>query len=210
MKYRPTLYSFRRCPFAIRARMALAYSGIKVELREVKLSNMPESMLLLSPKATIPVLRLCDGRVIDESLEVMHWSLSQDDPDAWLDMDESATQLMQRCDDEFKPLLDCYKYADRHPGFSELEHRQRAEVFLCELNELLSNQPFLGGKHCRLVDIAIFPFIRQFSGVDGVWFKACEYVFLREWLNARLASELFLGVMKKYPFWQPGDTAIYL
>jgi len=206
----PTLYSFRRCPFAIRARMALVYSGIQVELREVKLSDMPASMLQLSPKATVPVLVLEDGRVIDESLEAMLWSLSQADLQQWLDMDERSTQLLRRCDVEFKPLLDCYKYADRHPESSELEHRQRAEAFLRDLDEILSHQPYLAGRHCRLVDVAIFPFIRQFAGVDAAWFANCEYAFAREWLNSLLASELFLAVMKKYPFWQPGDTAVYL
>ena len=210
MKTPALLYSFRRCPYAIRARMALVYSGIRVELREVKLSDMPAAMLALSPKATVPVLRLVDGRVIDESLEVMRWSLAQADPDNWLDIEAASTALVQRCDDEFKPLLDRYKYADRHPEFSEFEHRQRAEGFLRELDQLLSQRPFLGGDQHRLVDIAIFPFIRQFAGVDAAWFKSCEYAHVRNWLDALLESSLFLGVMKKYAFWKPGNAAVYL
>lgn len=206
----PVLYSFRRCPFAIRARMALVYSGIRVELREVNLSDMPGSMLQLSPKATVPVLALSDGRVIDESLDIMLWSLSRADPDQWLDIEESSTQLMWRIDKEFKPLLDCYKYADRHPWLSQLEHRTRAEVFLDELNRLLSLQPYLSGGRLRLTDVAIFPFIRQFAGVDPSWFKHCDYASVRSWLNTMLGSDLFQRVMQKTPFWQPGDAAIYL
>ena len=110
--------------------MTLVYSGIPVELCEVKLSDMPDSMLRLSPKATVPVMALPDGQVIDESLDVMRWSLSQSDPEQWLDIDEASEQLIRRNDEEFKPLLDCYKYADRHPKLSQLEHRARAEVFL--------------------------------------------------------------------------------
>ena len=206
----PTLYSFRRCPFAMRARMALVYSGIQVELREVKLSDMPESMLRLSPKATVPVLILGDGQVIDESLDVMLWSLSQSDPDQWLDIDETSRQLIQRSDDEFKPLLDCYKYADRHPHLTPLEHRARAEVFLGELNQLLSRHSYLSGDHCRLTDMAVFPFIRQFAGVDADWFGSSPYSSVRSWLNELLASDSFQRIMNKNPFWQPGDEARYL
>ena len=118
--------------------------------------------------------------------------------------------LVRRSDEEFKPLLDAYKYADRHPEFSELEHRRRAEAFLYELDELLSERPFLGGDHRRLVDVAIFPFIRQFAGVDASWFESCEHTHVRTWLSALLASELFQGVMKKHSFWQPGDKTVYL
>jgi glutathione S-transferase len=206
----PVLYSFRRCPFAIRARMALACSDIHVELREVKLSDMPAAMLQKSPKATVPVLVLGDGQVIDESLDVMHWSLSQSDPQHWLDIDAATRQLIRRSDRDFKPLLDRYKYADRHPELSQLEHRQRAQVFVAELDCLLAGQPFLSG-HCRrLTDVAIFPFIRQFAGVDAAWFEHCEYAALRQWLQTMLADDLFQRVMRKHPFWRPGDAAVYL
>jgi len=190
--------------------MALASSGIQVELREVKLSGMPESMLQLSPKATVPVLLSGDGLVVDESLDVMVWSLSQTDPQGWLDIDEASHQLIQRCDEEFKPLLDGYKYADRHPDFSQLEHRIRAEVFLRELNQLLSLNDYLSAAQCRLTDVAIFPFIRQFAGVDAAWFERSEYAFVRNWLKGMLGSPLFQKVMLKYPFWKPGDEAVYL
>ena len=190
--------------------MALIYSRVQVELREVKLSDMPDSMLQLSPKATVPVLLLGDGQVLDESLEVMDWSLSQSDPEHWLDIDESSKQLIRRNDEAFKPLLDCYKYADRHPLFSQHEHRIRAEVFVSELNQLLTFHPYLSGVHCRLGDVAIFPFIRQFAGVDANWFERCEYSSVRNWLKRMIGSDLFQQVMKKNPFWQPGDQAIYL
>ena len=190
--------------------MALASSGIEVELREVKLSELPDSMLLLSPKATVPVLVLGDGQVIDESLDVIMWSLSQADPEHWLDIDAASNRLILRCDEEFKPLLDCYKYADRHPHLSQLEHRNRAEVFLHELNQLLSLNAYLSDDQCRRIDVAIFPFIRQFAGVDAAWFERSEYSFVRDWLNTMLSSPLFQKVMQKYPFWQPGDEAVYL
>lgn len=206
----PVLYSFRRCPFAIRARMTLACSDIRVELREVKLSDMPAAMLQKSPKATVPVLVLGDGRVIDESLDIMYWSLSQSDPQNWLYVDAASSQLLHRSDNDFKPLLDRYKYADRFPQLSQLEHRQLAQVFLAELNGLLADQPFLTGQYRRLVDVAIFPFIRQFAGVDAAWFERSEYTALRRWLNAMLADQLFQRVMLKRPFWQPGDAAVYL
>lgn len=206
----PVLYSFRRCPFAMRARMALVYSGIQVELREVELSDMPESMLRLSPKATVPVLVLGDGQVIDESLDVMLWSLAQADPDQWLDIDETSSQLIRRSDEEFKPLLDCYKYADRHPQLTPLEHRARAEVFVDELNQLLNRHAYLSGDQCRLTDMAIFPFIRQFAGVDAAWFDSSQYSSVRSWLNGLLAHDLFQRIMSKNSFWQPGDEARYL
>ena len=206
----PVLYSFRRCPFAMRARMALVYSGIQVELREVELSDMPESMLRLSPKATVPVLVLGDGQVIDESLDVMLWSLAQADPDQWLDIDETSSQLIRRSDEEFKPLLDCYKYADRHPQLTPLEHRARAEVFVDELNQLLNRHAYLSDDQCRLTDMAIFPFIRQFAGVDAAWFDSSQYSSVRSWLNGLLASDSFQRIMNKNPFWQPGDEPRYL
>jgi glutathione S-transferase len=190
--------------------MALASSGIEVALREVRLSDIPDSMSQLSPKATVPVLVLDDGQVIDESLDVMDWSLSQADPEHWLDIDTASNQLILRFDEEFKPLLDCYKYADRHPQLSQLEHRIRAEVFLHELNQLLSLKAYLGTEQCRLTDVAIFPFIRQFAGVDTAWFERSEYSFVRNWLNTMVCSSLFQKVMQKHPFWRPGDETIYI
>lgn len=206
----PVLYSFRRCPYAIRARMALVYSGIPVELREVKLSDMPESMLQLSPKATVPVLALDNGQIIDESLDIMNWSLSRSDPELWRDIDASAKQLIHRCDEEFKPLLDHYKYADRHPLLSQADHRARAEVFLLELEQRLELHDCLHDNRYRLVDIAIMPFVRQFAGVDAEWFEGSKFQRLKKWLSTLIATELFSSIMKKHPFWQPGSDAIRL
>jgi len=190
--------------------MALAYSCVQVELREVKLSEKPESMLQLSPKATVPVLALADGRVIDESLEVMEWSLAQADPDRWMNIDEASLQLIQRNEHEFKPLLDCYKYADRHRELSPEQHRGRAEIFVGELDQLLREHPYLSGNQLRLTDVAIFPFIRQFAGVDSRWFETCKYAAVRDWMNRMLDSVLFQMVMKKTPFWYPGDDSVFL
>jgi glutathione S-transferase len=190
--------------------MALVSSGIEVELREVKLNDMPDSMLLLSPKATVPVLALDNGQVIDESLAVMRWSLSQTDPEHWLDIDAASNRLISRFDEEFKPLLDCYKYADRHPRLSQLEHRIHAEGFLHELNQQLRLNAYLSDDQCRLTDVAIFPFIRQFAGVDAAWFEGSEYSFVRNWLSTMLSNPLFEKVMQKYPFWRPGDEAVVL
>ena len=190
--------------------MALVYSGIEAELREVKLSDIPDDMLALSPKATVPVLLLNDGVIIDESLDVMFWSLSQSDPEHWLDIDDGSRQLIRRSDDDFKPLLDYYKYADRYPELSPLAHRTRAEVFLSELERLLNRQPFLTGYQRRLTDVAIFPFIRQFAGVDASWFANCEYRAVRNWLNSMLEGDLFKAAMKKNPFWHPDDEAVFL
>lgn len=207
MKNTPILYSFRRCPYAIRARMALAYSGIQVELREVKLSQVPAEMLAVSPKATVPVLQFEDGSVLDESLDIMVWALSCADMENWLDFNDES--LIRENDESFKPLLDKYKYADRFPEKNQQQHREAAAPFLGKLDDRLRQQPYLGGQQSGLVDIAIMPFIRQFSGVEPAWFQQCEWKALRDWLNTLLASELFQRVMVKYPVWQTGEGRIY-
>ncbi len=200
----PILYSFRRCPYAMRARLAIAYTGVVVELREVELRNKPQAMLLISPKATVPVLQLEDGRVLDESLDIMFWALQQNDVEQWLKAVNlnHAQALIQRNDEQFKYYLDRYKYADRYPAYSELYYRQQAELFLTDLEGLLTQSVFLCGEHFSLADAAILPFIRQFCAVDPLWFKDSPYPALRRWLNHFLASSLFERVMEKYPYWQ--------
>ena len=200
----PILYSFRRCPYAMRARLAIAYSNIDVELREVDLGNKPQAMLLISPKATVPVLQLENGKVLDESLDIMLWALQQNDPEHWLKVASlaNAQALIRRNDEQFKYYLDRYKYADRYPAYSELYYRQQAELFLTDLEGLLTQSVFLCGEHFSLADAAILPFIRQFCAVDPAWFKASPYPALRQWLNHFLASPLFEQVMIKYPCWQ--------
>lgn len=204
----PILYSFRRCPYAIRARMALACSATKVELREIKLSNMPDELLRISPKATVPVLHLPEGTILEESLDIMHWALSIRDPQKWLTDDPESEALIRQNDDDFKPQLDTYKYADRFPRLSRLEHRNNAELFLQILEDRLLQHPCLMGDQPKIADVAIMPFIRQFAGVEPQWFDQCEYTEIRHWLKKQVDSDLFKSVMSKYAFWQVGDEAV--
>ena len=207
---KPILYTFRRCPFAMRARFTLFYCGIKPEIREVKLSNMPQALLMLSPKATVPVLQLSEGRVIDESLDIMHWALSITDQSHWLENRHVCNSLIELSDNKFKPLLDKYKYADRHTELSQLEHRQNAEPFLNSLDKRLKQHLYLVDDQIRLADIAIFPFIRQFAGVDPSWFGQSDYGGVKRWLDALTESSQFKSIMHKYAVWQENDAAIYL
>lgn len=196
----PTLYSYRRCPYAMRARMALAHAGIAVEVREISLREKPKQMVALSPKATVPVLVLPDGKVIDESLDIMVWALNQKDGDAWLNIDlEAAKRLVLENDGRFKKALDAYKYAERHPEKTQAEHRADGEVFLGELEVLLQQASGLFGLLPTFADIAIFPFIRQFRGVDNEWFEAAPYPKLAAWLSTLVESDLFISIMKKHP-----------
>ncbi|HEY7864535.1 MAG TPA: glutathione S-transferase [Psychromonas sp.] len=197
-----TLYSFRRCPYAIRARLAIAVSSQPVFLREIMLKNKPPEMLALSSKGTVPVLQLADGTVLDESLDIMVWALEQRDPNAWLQ--GSLTEMLNLIDEndfEFKDWLDKYKYADRFPQYPALYYREQAEEFLLQLENRLSNSPYLFGQQISLADMAILPFIRQFSGVDKDWFVQSPYPFLKVWLDNFINSTLFNSVMKKYPIW---------
>ena len=203
-KHLAILYSFRRCPYAMRARLAIAYADVAVELREVELCNKPQAMLLISPKGTVPVLQLENRKVLDESLDIMLWALQQNDPEHWLNVASlaNAKALIRRNDEAFKYYLDCYKYADRYPAYSELYYRQQGELFLADLEDLLTQSSYLCGEHFSLADAAILPFIRQFCAVDPAWFKASPYPALRQWLNHFLASSLFEQVMTRYPCWQ--------
>ncbi|MFT5548836.1 MAG: glutathione S-transferase [Candidatus Azotimanducaceae bacterium] len=194
----------------MRARMALLHCGIKPELREVKLSDMPQALLTLSPKATVPVLQLSEGRVIDESLDIMRWALSIADPSHWLENSHVSDQLIEQSDNYFKPLLDKYKYADRHPELSELKHRQNAETFLNLLEKRLHLHLYLVDDQIRFADIAIFPFIRQFVGVEPNWFIQSDYNLVKRWLNTLIESNEFKTIMHKYSVWQEYDSALYL
>ena len=202
----PILYSFRRCPYAIRARMAIAYASINVELREVSLAKKPNEMLSISSKGTVPVLQLSDS-VIDESLEVMSWALEQFDPDNWLALDSQQEQssLIDKNDSEFKDWLDQYKYWDRFPEQSQQHYRVNAEKFVSNLELRLQKNTYLFGDKLCMADIAIFPFIRQFAFVDKPWFDQSNYPSVRRWLNEILQSELFNQVMKKQAFWSSQD-----
>jgi glutathione S-transferase len=203
----PILYSFRRCPYAMRARMSLVYSGQQVELREVSLKQKPLELLARSPKGTVPVLLCDDGRVLEESLDIMHWALSLCDPEHWLENLAEQQILITENDVVFKPRLDKYKYADRYPAYSQIVYRERCSEFLSMLESRLTNQPFLCGKQIRLADIAIFPFIRQFAHVELDWFEQTAWSNVQRWLNQLKASELFQQAMHKYPVWQTGACA---
>lgn len=196
----PILYSYRRCPYAIRARMALKYVNINVEIREIALKDKPAEMLAVSPKGTVPVLVLPDGRVLEQSLDIMHWALQQQDKAGWLTFDIVQTQeLIAENDGSFKQALDKYKYAIRFPEQTADVYRAQAEVFLQKLEQLLSQSVFLLGDKVSLADIAIFPFIRQFSGVDLVWFEAATYPKVKTWLNQLISTDLFADIMQKRP-----------
>lgn len=202
------LYSFRRCPYAMRARLALWASGITVELREVVLRNKPAEMLVASPKATVPVLLLNNGEVIDESLQVMQWALTQQDPHNWLpkaDKQQAVMALIEQNDNEFKYWLDRYKYADRYPAESMQYYRQQGEKYLADWDERLRHSKGLFDDTWVLADWAILPFVRQFAHVDRQWFDASPYHALRRWMDEGLNSQPFHAVMGKYPAWQAGD-----
>ncbi|TXI13147.1 MAG: glutathione S-transferase [Polynucleobacter sp.] len=201
------LYSYRRCPYAMRARMALAYAQIPVEIREISLREKPASMLAISPKGTVPVLQ-CGELVIEQSLEIMFWALQKSDPDQWLKSSvlDEAWQLIELNDSSFKALLDQYKYPERiklSPSLTREAILEKAiQTFIAPLEERLGSQPFLFGEQISIADIAIFPFIRQFAMVDKDWFDSAPFPRLKKWLDFHLESPLFLGVMQKYPTWQ--------
>ncbi|MCS5586980.1 MAG: glutathione S-transferase [Porticoccaceae bacterium] len=202
----PILYSFRRCPYAIRARMTLAYASITVDLREVFLADKPSAMLDISRKGTVPVLEL-EGSIIDESIEIINWALQQSDPDGWIkaELHNDATQLIAENDKDFKYWLDKYKYWDRFPDRSQHFYRSGAEQFVARLESLLAENNCLLGTQLNVADIAIFPFIRQFAFVDKLWFDSAPYPNVQRWLECLLASSLFVQSMHKQPLWRPGD-----
>ena len=202
----PVLYSFRRCPYAMRARMALLISGTAVRLREVVLRDKPEEMIAASPKATVPVLVLLDGRVIDESLAIMHWALGRNDPQDWLQGSAAESELIAEADGPFKDHLDRYKYPTRYENVDALEHRAGGLVFLEKLDNLLQVSGQLMGTKATLADHAIFPFVRQFANNDRDWFDQLPLPALQQWLGDHLASPLFATTMQKYPQWQSGDV----
>ena len=197
MTDKPILYSFRRCPYAMRARMSIVRSDFYVEHREVILRDRPQHMMEISPKGTVPVLLLSDGTVIEESLEIMQhvldWQLS-----------EIETQWISRNDDEFKFHLDRYKYPNRYEDVESLHHRQQASMYLNELNAFLVE----GGITSSLSD-ALFPFVRQFANHDRDWFDSQSWNNIHEWLSSNLESSEFKTCMKKYKQWHQGDDAVH-
>ncbi|OYY68170.1 MAG: glutathione S-transferase [Sphingomonas sp. 28-63-12] len=191
----------------MRARMALLVSGVAVELREVALRRKPEAMIAASPKATVPVLVLADGQVIDESIAIMRWALGQHDPEAWLAGDDAA--LIAGFDGAFKHHLDRYKYANRHPGDS-VDHRAAGLAMLAPLEARLAGHPNLTREHRSIADIAIMPFIRQFAMVDQGWFCRQPLTNLQLWLARHTGSALFDRTMVRTTPWMPGDAPVFL
>ena len=198
----PVLYSYRRCPYAMRARMALKYSEIELEHREIELRNKPKSMLLASPKGTVPVLCL-DDLVLDQSIDIMRWALEQSDPAGWLGVEPHlAQQWVDKNDGPFKVLLDQYKYPNRFPHLKQGESLASAYSLMLEpIEAALQANSYLMGNTLSWVDVAIFPFIRQFSMVDLQSFEELPIPKTKKWLNQLLESELFLSVMQKHPIW---------
>ncbi|AZN35713.1 glutathione S-transferase [Iodobacter ciconiae] len=205
----PILYSFRRCPYAIRARMAIQYSGIQVELREIVLKEKPAELLLASPKGTVPVLVLSNGHIIEQSIEIMQWALIQNDPHGWLCPQDTGlaaqiNALINHNDQQFKQHLDQYKYADRYPDHSKEYYRNQGEQFLHDLETQLAQTTFLLTNKISLADIAIFPFIRQFASVDPEWFDAAPYPKLKQWLSFFCNSSDYQSVVQRFAIWQAG------
>jgi glutathione S-transferase len=200
----PILYSFRRCPYAMRARMALWVAEIAVELREVKLAAKPPELREASPKATVPVLVLTDGTVVDESLAIMRWALAQHDPVQWLAGDDAG--LIAVNDGTFKHHLDRAKYPGRYEDEDGTDHRAEALALLRPLETRLENAPYLCGDQRSFTDIALFPFIRQFAHIDRDWFARQPLPHLQHWLDQHIASDLFAAIMPKFAPWKAGDA----
>ncbi len=216
----PILYSYRRCPYAMRARMAIMASGLQVEQREIVFWDKPDEMLDASPKGTVPVLILPDGQVIDESRDIMLWALSQCDALNWLPLVKGdfteMLSLIDVCDNEFKMHLDHYKYAERFPEALPEVYRLRGEVFLQTLEALLAHSfsvsklLALNGQRVSMTDIAVFPFVRQFAHVDKQWFEQSAYRYLKAWLKQHIEAEYFASIMKNRPVWQASHAPLWV
>lgn len=200
MGERPIFWSFRRCPYAMRARIGILKSGVSVELREILLRDKPAPFLETSPSATVPALRSADG-VLDESLDIMVWALKQNDPDDWLQMADDGWKLIKESDGPFKSALDRTKYATRYPGVDPTAERAKASDWLMQLDQRLDQQGWLLGERATLADYAILPFVRQFANIDRGWFDAQNWPNLIAWLQRFLDSAEFAAIMPKYPVW---------
>lgn len=208
---RPILYSFRRCPYAMRARSALIISGIELDHREVELRDKPAEMLTASPKGSVPVLVLQDGSVIDESWDIMLWALRTQGTHHWLGENEchvtATLPLLHENDSTFKQALDRYKYPERFPEHPQRFYREQGEAFLQRLETRLTEAPYLLGDTFSIADAALLPFIRQFAAVDSAWFSTAPYPKLRAWLTRYTESEMFAKVMRKFPVWKPSPKS---
>jgi glutathione S-transferase len=208
----PILYSFRRCPYAIRARMAISVSGLTCELREVELRNKPADMIAASPKATVPVMVVSNEHVIEQSLEIMAYTLGRNDPHNWLATHTPDNlALVHFIDRDFKAHLDGYKYPDHTQEDGQdiaLGHRDKALAILQGLEKRLENTPYLHGQQLGFCDVAIFPFVRQFAAVNADWFNTQSPPHLQSWLNSIVTSALFEHVMTVFPVWKQGAQSV--
>jgi glutathione S-transferase len=205
----PILYSFRRCPYAIRARLALLLAGVAVELREVDLKHKPADLLALSPAATVPVLDLGGGEVLTQSLDIVRWALGQHDPDGWLSRGDAArdAQLVALTDGEFKQALDRTKYPERFPEQTADAARAAAERCLIEpLDAALASSAHLGGDTPNWADASVFPFVRQFAAIDAARWAASPWPATQRWLTSWQSSPLFAACMVKVAVWRPGSA----
>lgn len=193
----PILYSYRRCPYAMRARIALKLANIEVEIRDISLRDKPAHMLQVSPKGTVPVLIFDDGSVIDESLEIMFFALKTHALQP--SIHAACRAVVAESDTQFKRALDAYKYPEKYPNKPQTQHRADGEIFLQKLENLLQQNNYLFGTTFGFADIAIFPFIRQFAAVDSGWFEISPYPNLRAWLKNWTNTDLFKSVMTKNP-----------
>mgnify|MGYP001202792848 CR=1 FL=1 len=203
----PILYSFRRCPYAIRARLAICYAGITTQHREIFLRDKAQEFIQVSQSKTVPTLVL-DDRVLDESYDIMLWALEKNDPENWRAMPALGHDLIIEADGPFKDALDKTKYASRHPQEDTIANRQTATDFLITLDIMLKEDCLFGLKP-TLADMAILPFVRQFAFIDKCWFDAQPWPNLKRWLESFLTSDLFAASMPKYPRWHSGDDITY-
>ena len=208
----PILYSFRRCPYAMRARLALMVSNRVCELREVVLRDKPQEMLEVSAKGTVPILIDVDGRVLDQSIDIVLWALRQHDPEKWLKPQQGSVaemlELIALFDEGFKYHLDRYKYPDRYPGVDAQAHRHEGSLYLGRLNAQLSATKYLFGNNVALADMAIAPSVRQFAHTDRAWFNEQPWPGLQAWLAEFTESQIYSSVMQKYPPWQSGNAGV--
>ena len=206
MHQTPILWSFRRCPYAMRARLAVQSSGQTVELREILLRDKPAAFLAASASGTVPCLD-AQGHVIDESFDIMRWALAQDDPQGWLNMPKAGFALIEECDGPFKSALDRYKYFTRHPDGTRAKAQAEGAEYLHKLNKSLADGDWLYGSQ-SLADMAILPFVRQFANTDRAWFDAQDWPDVLGWLNRFTDSRDFAAIMTKYTPWQEGADRV--
>jgi glutathione S-transferase len=195
----PIFYSFRRCPYAMRARLSLVISKTRVELREVYLKEKPKEFLDSSVSATVPCM-VTQEKIIDESLDIMLWVLKKNDPQNWLKMPKIGFDLIKENDGPFKHNLDKTKYHSRYPEINPEESRKKASIFLIKLENMMYNN-YLFGNHPSLADMAILPFVRQFANTDFEWFEKQNWPNVKKWLNTFISSEIFNRIQIKYDKW---------